>query len=173
MLLSLLSSLWIRHSLHGVPVYSETSHLVESKGWSVELRVSTEALTVLGYILALFMAVGGKYGAVDYVLAVFMGMPAYPLLTTPLLTVKKSGETRLTVNAQHVEYGCLFLVSRYRSLVWLGVYVGLHTLLVHPTLVNEAKAFWFSYLKKPYKQEDETFTVVHEVEPKVEDEKTE
>jgi len=172
MLLSLLSSLWIRHSLHGVPVYSETSHAVGISGWSVDLRVSNEALTVLGYILALFMAVGGKYGVLDYVVAVFMGMPAYTD-GVPLLTIKRAGETRLALTAQHVEYGCLFLVSRYRSLVWLGFYVGLHTLLVHPTLVNEAKALGSFYLKKPYKQEDETSTVVHEVELKVEDEKTE
>lgn len=162
MLLSLLSSLWIRHSLrhslHGNPVYSETSHAVGSSGWSVELRVSNEALTVLGYILALFMAVGGKYGVLDYVVAVFFGMPAYPFLsTTPLLTVKRAGETCFVCKARQLEYGTLYFIARYRSLVWLVLYVSLSTLLVHPMLVNEAKAFWYSYLKKPYK--DETVTV--------------
>ena len=154
MLLSLLSSLWIRHSLHNVPVYSETSHAVGISGWSVDLRVSNEALTVLGYILALFMAVGGKYGVLDYVVAVFMGMPAYTD-GVPLLTIKRAGETRLALTAQHVEYGSLYLLARYRSLLWLMVYVSLHTLLLHPVLVNEARAFWFSYLKKPTRQEDD------------------
>ena len=172
MLLSLLSSLWIRHSLRNVPVYSETSHAVGTSDWSVDLRVSNEALIVLGYILALFMVVGGKYGVLDYVIAVFFGMPAYPFLSTaPLLTVKRAGDTRLAFSARQIEYGTLYFIARYRSLVWLVLYFSLSTLLLHPLLVNEAKAFWSSYLKKPYKVDTETILEVeHEM---VQDEKME
>jgi hypothetical protein len=154
-------------------VYSETTHLLVSRGWSVDLCVSHEALAVLGYILVLYMVVGGKYGAVDYFIAVFFGMPAYPLFPTPLLSLKRAGETRFALSAQHVEYGCLYFLARYRSLPWLVLYFSLHTLLLHPTFLNEAKGVWSFCFKKSNTQEDETFTLVHEVEPKVVDEKTE
>lgn len=154
MLLTLLSSLWMRHTLEDEPVYTETT-TTNRLGWSITVNVSPKALTVLGYLLVFFMVVGGRYGLADFMLSIYTSFPEYPSTDEPLVVLKKKGETKWTCRTHYLGYAGCYLVSKSWSPGWLVLYFLVHAALVHPTLLTDATTAWMACFQPPVAEQGE------------------